>query len=209
MSTAAAWSRALVLLALVVAVSPASAQVPPADPELAAEAEQSAPVVISGEVIIWIPTGAGQYTPEVRARAIATRLEEAIADRSLSNPTVTVVEVEGSSEVRVGPRLLMVVTARDALRLGAPRSTLAQFVAQEFEKTIRNERLRRAPGALDPLRFLRAGSDLRICDPGVGDRAIDAMVPPPRRTLACRAPRGGTRPGCGDRVVGSNRRRHR
>ena len=148
MSTAAAWSRALVLLALVVAVSPASAQVPPADPELAAEAEQSAPVVISGEVIIWIPTGAGQYTPEVRARAIATRLEEAIADRSLSNPTVTVVEVEGSSEVRVGPRLLMVVTARDALRLGAPRSTLAQFVAQEFEKTIRNERLRRAPGAL-------------------------------------------------------------
>ena len=34
----------------------------------AAEAEQSAPVIISGEVIIWIPTGAGQYTPEVRAK---------------------------------------------------------------------------------------------------------------------------------------------
>lgn len=152
MSTAAAWSRALVLLALVVAVSPASAQVPPvpppADTELTAEAEESAPVTISGEVIIWIPTGVGQYTPERRAARISARLEEAIADRSQPNPTVTVVEVEGSSEIRMGARLLMVVTAQDARRLGAARSSLAEFVAQEFEKAIRNERLRRAPGAL-------------------------------------------------------------
>ena len=39
--------------------------------------------MISGEPIIWIPTGAGQYTPEVRADGIAARLEEAIADRSI------------------------------------------------------------------------------------------------------------------------------
>ena len=71
MAAAAAWSRALVVLALIVAASPASAQVPAAppapDPELAVEAEASAPVTLSGEVIIWIPTGAGQYTPERRA----------------------------------------------------------------------------------------------------------------------------------------------
>ena len=151
MPAAAAWSRVLALLALIVAASPASAQVPAApapDPELAAEAEESAPVTISGEVIIWIPTGAGEYTPARRAARITTRLEEAIADRSQPNPTVTVVEVEGSSEIRMGARLLMVVTAQDARRLGAARSSIAQFVAQEFEKAIRNERLRRAPGAL-------------------------------------------------------------
>jgi len=150
MSAAAAWSRVLVLLALIVAASPAFAQVPatPPDQELAAEAEESAPVAIGGKVIIWIPTGAGQYTPQRRAERITARLEEAIADRSITNPTVTVVEVEGSSEVRVGPRLLMVVTAQDARRLSVGRSSLAEFVAHEFETAIRDERLQRAPGAI-------------------------------------------------------------
>jgi len=152
MPAAAAWSRVLVLLGLIVAASPASAQVPPAPPapdqELAAEAEQSAPVAIGGKVIIWIPTGAGQYTPQRRAERITARLEEAIADRSIANPTVTVVEVEGSSEVRVGPRLLMVVTAQDARRLSVARSSLAEFVAREFETAIRDERIQRAPGAI-------------------------------------------------------------
>ena len=152
MSAAAAWSRPFVLLAVVVAASPASAQVPATPPapnqELAAEADEPAPVTIGGEPIIWIPTGVGAYTPERRAARISARLEEAIADRSQPNPTITVVEVEGSSEIRMGARLLMVVTAQDARRLGAARSSLAEFVAQEFEKAIRNERLRRAPGAL-------------------------------------------------------------
>ena len=151
MSAAAAWRRAFWLLALIVVAPSASAQVPAAPPqsqELAAEAEESAPVTISGEVIIWIPTGAGEYTPARRAARISARLEEAIADRSQPDPTITVVDIEGSSEVRMGPRLLMVVTARDAQRLGAARSSLAEFVAQEFETAIRNERLRRAPGAL-------------------------------------------------------------
>jgi len=150
-AAAARWGRIGALLFLA-AASPVAAQAPanptPADQALAAEAEKPSPVLISGEPVIWIPTGAGQYTPAVRAAGIASRLEDAIADRSVSNPTVTVVDVEDSSEVRMGPRLLMVVTATDARRLGAARATLAQFVAQQFEKTIREERLRRAPGAL-------------------------------------------------------------
>ena len=148
---AAAWSR-IAALVLVVAASPAAAQQTaapnPAEQQLAAEAEQPAPVMIGGEAIIWIPTGAGQYTPALRAEGISRRLEEAIADRSITDPTVTVTEVEGSSEVRMGTRLLMIVTAQDARRLGAARATLAQHVAQEFEATIRSERLQRAPGAL-------------------------------------------------------------
>jgi small-conductance mechanosensitive channel len=148
----ARWSRVGALLFLMAASSPAAAQTAPTqapgDQELAAESEQAAPVVVGGETIIWIPTGVGQYTPQVRAARIAERIEEAIADRSVADPTVSVAEVEESSEVRMGPRLLMVVRTQDARRLGAPRAALAKFVAQEFEKTIRNERLRRAPGAL-------------------------------------------------------------
>ena len=148
---AARWSRIAALI-LVVAASPAAAQQTPApnptEQQLAAEAERPAPVMVGGEAIIWIPTGVGQYTPALRAEGISRRLEEAIADRSITDPTVTVTEVEGSSEVRMGTRLLMIVTAQDARRLGAARATLAQHVAQEFEATIRSERLQRAPGAL-------------------------------------------------------------
>jgi small-conductance mechanosensitive channel len=152
MPAAAAWSRILVLLTAIVAVSPASAQVPaapsPTDLELAIEAEEPAPVVIGGEAIIYIPVGAGHYTPAIRAARIAERIEAAIADRSVANPIVTVVEADGSSEVRMGSHLLMVVTVQDARRLGASRISLAEHVAGEFEKAIRNERLHRAPGAL-------------------------------------------------------------
>ena len=164
MAAAAAWSRILVLLVAIIAASPASAQVPaapaPPDQELAAEAEEAAAVMISGEAVIWIPTGAGQYTPAIRAARIAERIEEAIADRSVINPTVTVTEAEGSSEVRMGSRLLMVVTAQDARRLGVARVSLAEHVAGQFEKAIRNERLRRAPGALLRSGFYGLGATL-------------------------------------------------
>jgi small-conductance mechanosensitive channel len=152
MAAAAAWSRILVVLVAIIAASPASAQVPaatgPPDQELAAEVEEPAPVVIGGEAIIWIPVGAGHYTPAIRAARIAERIEAAIADRSVADPAVTVTEAEGSSEVRMSSHLLMVVTAQDARRLGASRISLAEHVAGVFEKVIRNERLRRAPGAL-------------------------------------------------------------
>ena len=164
--TMAAAARGSALLGLVLLIAmPAVAQTaaqpaptPPADQELSAEADAAAPVRISGETILWIPTGAGQYTPQVRAERIAERIEEAIADQSITNPAVTITEVEGSSEVRMGPRLLMVVTATDARRLGAARPTLAQHVAQVFETTIRNERLRRAPGALVESGFYGLGA---------------------------------------------------
>ena len=164
--TMAAAARTIALIALVISIAvPAAAQTaapspstPSTEQELAAEADEAAPVTISGETILWIPAGAGQYTPQVRAERIAERIEEAIVDRTIATPTVTVIDVEGSSEVRMGPRLLMVVTATDARRLGAARATLAQHVAQVFETTIRNERLRRAPGALLESSFYGLGA---------------------------------------------------
>ena len=134
--------------ARVVAGQPIGPPAPSSLQDLAAEAEQPAPVLIGGEPIIWIPTGAGQYTTQVRAARIGERVYEAITDRSLKDPTVAVSEVEGSSELRAGTRLLMVVTAQDARSVGVSRATLAQHFAQQLESAIRTERLHRAPSAL-------------------------------------------------------------
>jgi small-conductance mechanosensitive channel len=71
-----------------------------------------------------------------------------VRDRSISDPTVTVTENDASSELRVGPRLLMVVTAQDARSLGAARPAVAAQYAREFESAIRSERLRYAPATL-------------------------------------------------------------
>src|SRR5262249_34171571 len=75
-----------------------------------------------------------------------------IHDRSIRDPSVTVVDADGTSELHAGPHLLMLITPRDAAAIGAARSSVAQQYAGILERAIRQERLRYAPGAL-----LRAG----------------------------------------------------
>lgn len=88
--------------------TPAQPASVPQDPE--AEGDRAAPVLIGGEAVIWVTTGIGPYTPQFRANRISQRLHEAVHDRNLRDPTVTVTETEGSSELRSGPRLLMVTS---------------------------------------------------------------------------------------------------
>jgi small-conductance mechanosensitive channel len=124
--------------------NPASATSPP-DPEAEPVA---APVLLEGEPIIWITAGAGPYTPQVRAERISERVKSISRDRSISNPTVTVTENEGSSELRAGTRLLMVVTQQDARALGTGRAALAAEYGRQLDAAIRSERLRYAPATL-------------------------------------------------------------
>ena len=119
------------------------------DPE--AQSIRVAPVLVGGEPTIWVP-GVGPYTPQFRADRIGQRLHEVIRDRSIRDPTITVTENDGSSELRVGSRLLMVVTQLDARSLGASRAVVAEQYARELESVIRAERLRYAPATL-----IRAG----------------------------------------------------
>jgi len=148
--------RIAALLALLLhAVTPAVAgQVPTASPASAAtsvdpEAEAtSSPVLLGGDPIIWITVGAGPYSPHFRAQRISQRLESVARDRGISDPTVTVTENEGSSELRAGSRLLMVVTQQDARSIGTARPSLAAQYARELENAIRSDRLRYAPAAL-------------------------------------------------------------
>ena len=135
--------------------APAQGQPTPfEDPE--AQGDRVAPVLVGGEPTIWVTAGVGPYTPQFRADRIGQRLHEAIRDRSIRDPTVTVTESEGSSELRAGSRLLMVVTQSDARSLGASRPVVAEQYARELESAIRAERLRYAPGDAHSRRRLRA-----------------------------------------------------
>jgi small-conductance mechanosensitive channel len=115
------------------------------DPEAAPEA---APILVGGEPVIWITAPAGPYTTQFRAERISARLREIVRNRSIADLSVTVTEAEGSSELRAGSRLLMVVTPRDARDLGTARAALARHYARELETAIRTERLRYAPATL-------------------------------------------------------------
>jgi len=117
-----------------------------ADPE--ADEGHAAAVFLAGEPVIWITAGAGPYAPRFRAERISGRLEEVVHDRSLRDVSITVTDVDDSSELRVGPRLLMVVTARDAASVGGARTTLARQYARDLENAIRQDRLRYAPATL-------------------------------------------------------------
>ena len=140
----------LALLPALVIQYPAHARSAPAQAETQDPLTQPdpAPVLVGGTPVLWIPTGAGPYTPQFRADRISRRIYDAIHDRSLHDPKVTVTETDGASELRAGSRLLMVVTPQDARALGAPRAGVAQQYASDLETAIREERQRYAPSTL-------------------------------------------------------------
>jgi len=116
------------------------------DPE--ADQPRPAAVFLGGDPVLWITAGAGPYAPARRAERIGSRLEEAVHDHALRDPVVTITEMDGSSELRSGGHLLMVVTAKDAASVGIARATLARQFASDLEKAMRAERLRYGPAAL-------------------------------------------------------------
>jgi small-conductance mechanosensitive channel len=110
--------------------------------------DESAAVLIGGEPVIWITSGTGSYTPRFRADRISRRAAGVVRDGRIDPVVVTVTETEGSSELRAGTHLLMVVTAQDASNLGVSRAELAAQFAQDLETAIRAERVRYTPAAL-------------------------------------------------------------
>ena len=145
--TGAARACLLAAAAILLAASSLAAQtIAPTDPE--ARDVRPSPVLIEGDPVLWITAGAGPYTTQYRAERITQRIMEVVHDRSIRDPTVTVTEVDGSTELRAGSRMLMVVTAADAASLGASRASIALQHAQVIEQAIRSERLRYAPSAL-------------------------------------------------------------
>ena len=132
--------------ALAAQSAPSAAAQTTADPEVTEE--RPVPVLVSGEPILWISTGIGPYSAQLRADRIQARLRDIIGDRTIRDATVTVREVDGASELRVGPKLVLVVAPQDAAKLNVPRVTLAEQYARVVEEAIRVDRLRHAPATL-------------------------------------------------------------
>jgi len=116
--------------------------------EVEAQPAPAAPVLVGGEPAIWVLTGIGPYTPEVRAERISGRLYKIIHDQSIQDTKVSVVEAGGASELRIGQRLVMAVTKADAATVGLARERLAREYAKDIEAAVRNERLRYTPAVL-------------------------------------------------------------
>jgi len=116
--------------------------------DLEAGPSKPAAVVVDGDIVLWITTGIGPYSTTFRAQRISQRIESVVRDGTISDLTVQIVEVDGSSELRVGPQLVMVVTPRDAQDMGIGRTTLATQYAHVIGDVIRAERRRYAPAAL-------------------------------------------------------------
>jgi small-conductance mechanosensitive channel len=144
------------LLAVAVPMAAAGQTGPAGDPPTAgaggpdpeADADRSAPVLVGGEPVVWVPTGVGPYSAQLRAERITRRAAEIVSDRSIGDPSITVTAAGDAFELRAGPRLLMVITQQDARALGVPGHALAAEYASLFGEAIRAERLRYAPGTL-------------------------------------------------------------
>jgi len=140
---------ALVFVVTALLATAVTAQQPSeAERDLEAAAHPPAAVLVEGEPVLWIAAALGPYSPQFRATRIERRLDEALHDRTLQDLAVTVTEVGNSSELRVGQRLLMVVTDQDAVSVRAPRISIAQQYAHSLEAALRSERQRYAPAAL-------------------------------------------------------------
>src|SRR5690242_608028 len=121
--SALGFTRGIALvLVLAAQAAPAAAAQQPSEGErdLEAAAHPAAPVLVEGEPVLWIAAALGPYSPQFRAARIEQRLDEALHDRTLRDLSVTVTEVQNSSELRVGQRVLMVVTDEDAASVRAP-----------------------------------------------------------------------------------------
>ncbi len=116
--------------------------------DVEAENPPAAPVLVGGEPAIWIVIGIGPYTPELRAERISERIRAIIRDRSIQDLKISIVEAGGSSELRIGQRLVMNVTRADVAAVGIPRLRIAQAYARDLENAIRTERLRYEPATL-------------------------------------------------------------
>jgi small-conductance mechanosensitive channel len=112
------------------------------------EADQVAPVLLGGEPVVWILARVGPWTTEERAERARQRLETIVHDRTVQDPHVTVLDVQGSAELRIAQRLLMVVTRKDAEAAGLAARLVANEYAGRIEAAIRAERLRYAPATL-------------------------------------------------------------
>ncbi len=157
---AAAWPRVILFLFLMVFVSaaqpagtPAAAAqgitIPeaPAPDSLVAEEVTEAPVILEGRVLFHVVTVAG-HPAERRAADIGRRLLEIARDRTLSPDSITIAGTDLGAEIRLGPRLIMIVFRPDAQLIRAAPLPAAAVYARVLRTEIGRYREAHSPRAI-------------------------------------------------------------
>ena len=145
------WAAAL-LLALWVAAAAMGAEGPGtaaagAD-AIGSEAEPTSAVVEIDGAPLFRVRGTTGYPAEVRAQAIADRIEAVARDERVAAEAITVVDVDGRSEVLAGKQRLLVVFDVDAQLEQTERSVLAQAVLIRVREAVLDYRRSRSHEAL-------------------------------------------------------------
>jgi small-conductance mechanosensitive channel len=108
---------------------------------------ETAAVRLDGRPLLSVP-GTSSRPAAVRADAISERLQAIAADDSLAADAVSAVPGPLGAEIRLGHRLIMVVTGRDARTEGVPIDVLSETHRQQFIDAIERYRKERQPDQL-------------------------------------------------------------
>ncbi|MEO0397579.1 MAG: mechanosensitive ion channel domain-containing protein [Cyanobacteria bacterium P01_A01_bin.137] len=97
-------------------------------PEAADTGSNQAParVVLGGEELFTIQAGVGAFSPEDRAQAITKRLVDVAGDASIGAADIRVKGQGETLNVVLGERILVTVTAADAMAADQPQSILVE-----------------------------------------------------------------------------------
>ncbi len=157
LSVAAAWLGCCFIL-FAAGQAPASASEPaspprseetppaaPAEPSGTVSAPAASPVILDGEILFYIRTSAGPYSPEERAEAAIDRLQR-LADDPFYDPRLFLVQEDGDRAIIQYQNVLLgAVTPQEAAAEGTSPMTLAKRWVRAAQQGISLYRERRGP----------------------------------------------------------------
>jgi small-conductance mechanosensitive channel len=114
--------------------------IPEDDPEIAADKNPPADVIIDNGTILTVYETVGGYTPQDRAEKIRERILAVARDTRIPAESVALVPREAWTEIAAGSKILMAVTDADAKKAGKPRNQLASEDAGNIRQALLNYR---------------------------------------------------------------------
>lgn len=108
----------------------------PATPEATPVALDGAPVIVNGQELFRLRTRVGSITPVERAALVSERISQLANNPFTGEVIVSVIDVQGATDIVAGDQVLVTVTDADAAAEGRDRQELAQERATIIQTAI-------------------------------------------------------------------------
>jgi small-conductance mechanosensitive channel len=147
------FKRLVLCCGLALLAAPAWAQEPKPAPEpesaepAPAPADHGAPVVLDGETLYYVHSFMGILSSEDRAENVNRRLALMADDPFFSPSLFSTQEVDGTTRILYGDRVVGLVTQEDSAAIGQPSAEIAAERVQAITKAIADHRHRQLPRA--------------------------------------------------------------